>query len=348
VGDVVSVKIGAVTVSYTATGTSLTSLQTGLAGAIATAQSGSSPALSSAVTVTSTLTGNQIDYVVKSTDALAAVSAAASNGTHAVSGSFTVNGGNQSGSSMVVTDATGLAAGMHVSYSVTAGSGASAVTTQYGPYQIASISGSTLTLDQSLGASPASSTALTVTEDNTDTTLAAGSVSYDRWFEVSSGSSPNVETDTLREVEQLVFSDGVTDLSFKTGQKAAFGNGGLSTVFQIQGTDLADVMRSSSANEVFSGGLGADHFVFADGNGIDEIRDFAAGSDGDRITLVLGAGDSDGLNGTGVNTATLALARASQQGSDVMIELGAGNSIKLVGVSLDGLLAANFEVTNTF
>ena len=348
VGDVVSVTIGAVTVSYTATGTSLTSLQTGLAGAIATAQSGSSPALSSAVTVTSTLNGNQIDYVVKSTDALAAVSAAANNGTHAVSGSFAVNAGNQSGSSLVVADATGLAPGMHVSYSVITGSGAGAVTTAYGPYQIASISGTTLTLDQSLGASPAASASLTVTQDNTDTTLAAGSVSYDRWFEVSSGSSPNVETDTLREVEQLVFSDGVTDLSFKTGQKAAFGNGGLSTVFQIQGTDLADVMRSSNANEIFSGGLGADHFVFSDGSGQDEIRDFVVGSTGDRITLVLGAGDSDGLNATGVNTATLALARASQQGSDVMIDLGAGNSIKLIGVSLDGLLAANFEVTNTF
>jgi hypothetical protein len=163
-----------------------------------------------------------------------------------------------------------------------------------------------------------------------------------------SGSGQSLETDTLRQVEQLVFSDGVTDLSFKSGQKADFGGSGLATVIQIQGTDLADVMRSSSANEVFSGGLGADHFVLADGSGIDEIRDFVAGSDGDRITLVLGAGDSDGLNGTGVNTATLALARASQQGSDVMIDLGAGNSIKLVGVSVDVLLAANFEVTNTF
>jgi Ca2+-binding RTX toxin-like protein len=348
VGDVASVMIGAVTVSYTATGTSLTSLQAGLASAIATAQSGSSPALSSAVTVTSTLNGTQIDYVVKSTDALAAVSAAASNGTHAVSGSFAVFGDNQSGSSLVVASATGLAAGMYVSYSVTTGSGASAVTTQYGPYQIASISGSTLTLDQSLGASPASSATLTVTQDNTDTTLAAGTVSYDRWFEVSSGSSPNVETDTLRQVEQLVFSDGVTDLSFKNGQKAAFGSSGLATVLQIQGTDLADVMRSSSANEIFSGGLGADHFVFSDGSGQDEIRDFVVGADGDRITLVLGAGDSDGLNATGVNTATLALARASQQGNDVMIDLGAGNSLKLIGVSVDGLLAANFEVINAF
>jgi Ca2+-binding RTX toxin-like protein len=350
VGDVVSIVVGDVTVSYTAaTGVdTLAELKTGLDTAIAAAKTAGT--LSSTLVVTSALSHSdtQIDYTVKSTDSLAAVSAAVANGTHAVAGGFTVSGDNQSGSSLVVASATSLAAGMYLSYSVVTGSGASAVTTQYGPYQIASISGNTLTLDQSLGASPATNATLTVTQDNTDTTLAVGAVSYDRWFEVLSGSGQSLETDTLRQVEQLVFSDGVTDLSFKSGQKADFGGSGLATVIQIQGTDLADVMRSSSANEVFSGGLGADHFVLADGSGIDEIRDFVAGSDGDRITLVLGAGDSDGLNGTGVNTATLALARASQQGSDVMIDLGAGNSIKLVGVSVDVLLAANFEVTNTF
>jgi hypothetical protein len=145
-----------------------------------------------------------------------------------------------------------------------------------------------------------------------------------------------------------VFSDGVTDLSFKTSLKAIFGDTGLSTVTQIQGTDLADVMYSSSANEIFSGGLGADHFVFAHGNGNDEIRGFVAGSSGDRITLLLGPDDTDGLNGTGVDTAAEALARATQQGSDVMLDLGNGNSIKLVGVLLDDLGVANFEVAPTF
>jgi len=350
VGDVVTVTVGSASVSYTATGTSLTSLQTGLDGAIAAAKSGSTPALSAAVSVTSALShsGTQIDYVVKTIDALAAVSVAADNGTHAVAGPFAVSGANQSGASLTVASATKLLAGMHVSYSVTTGSGDSAVTANYGPYQIASISGNTLTLAESLGASPGKDASLTVTQDNTDTTLAAGSVGYDRWFEVSSGSGPNIETDTLRGIEQLAFSDGLTDLSFKTSQKAVFGDGGLTTMTQIQGTDLADVMYSSAANEIFSGGLGADHFVFGDGSGKDEIRGFVAGSSGDFITLLLGAVDSDGLNGTGVDTPTEALARATQQGNDVMIDLGAGNSVKLVGVLVDNLLASNFEVAHTF
>ncbi|TSA10633.1 MAG: hypothetical protein D4R79_11160 [Comamonadaceae bacterium] len=338
VGDAVSVTVGDVTVSYTAAAgvNTLSGLKTGLDAAIAAAKTAGS--LSSAVTVGSTSGNNQISYVVTSTDALSAVSAAAANGTHAVSGSFTVSGDNQSGSSLAVTSATGLTAGMHISYSVSS--------VAYGPYQISSITGNTLTLDQSLGSSPTTGATLTVTQDNTDTTLAAGIVGYDRWFEVVANSGG--ETDTLRQVEQLVFSDGVTDLSFKTGQKALFGDTGLSTVIQMQGTDLADVIRSTSANEIFSGGAGADHFVFSDGSGVDQIRDFVAGVAGDRITLVLGAGDSDGINGTGVNSATLALARASQQGSDVMIDLGAGNSVKLIGVLVENLVAANFEVTNTF
>jgi len=341
-GDVASVTVGDVTVSYTAAVgvTTLSALKSGLDAAIAAAKTAGT--LSSAVTVTSALDSNssptRIDYTVTSTDALSAVSAAATNGTHSA-GTFTAASSNQSGTSLSVTSATGLAAGMYISYLVTG--------TSYGPYQITSISGSTLTLDQSMGASPGTTAGgLSATADNTDTTLATGTVSYDRWFEVATN-SPS-ETDTLRQVEQLVFTDGVTDLSFKTSQKAVFGGSGLVTVTQVQGTDFADVMHSTSANEIFTGGAGADHFVFADGNGADQIRDFVTGAAGDRITLVLGAGDSDGINGIGVNSATLALARASQQGSDVFIDLGSGNSVKLIGVALENLVAANFEVTNTF
>jgi hypothetical protein len=349
VGDVVALTVGSVTVSYTATSTDVAALKTGLDAAITDAKAGNTPALSSAVTVTSTLDTDHIDYVVKTTDALSAVSVAADNGTHAVTGTFSVNGANQTGTSLIVASATGLTAGMYVSYSVSSGTGDP---TTYGSYQIASINTTTntLTLAESLGASPATGAALTVTADNTDTTpMVAGNVSYDRWFEVATPATGTpVETDTLRGIEQLVFSDGVTDLSFKTSLKAIFGDTGLSTVTQIQGTDLADVMYSSAVNETFSGGLGADHFVFADTNGNDEIRGFVAGSSGDLITLQLGLDDTDGLNGTGVDTAAEALARATQQGSDVMLDLGNGNSIKLVGVLLDDLVAANFEVAPAF
>jgi hypothetical protein len=344
VGDIVSVTVGSVSVSYTATASTLAALKTGLDAAIGAAKVAGT--LGSAVTVTSALSpgDSQIDYMVKTTDVLAAVAATASNGTHSVAGSFAVSSdASQTGSSLKVASAAGLTAGMLVSYAVTAGT----TSTSYGPYKIASISGTTLSLTESLGASPTAGSALTVVASNTDTSLAAGSVAYDRWFEVAT-KTVSVETDTLREIEQLVFSDGVMDLSFKTSEKAVFGATGLTTVIQIQGTDLADVMRSSSANEIFSGGSGSDHFVFTDGSGTDEIRGFVAGSSGDLITLLLGVGDSDGLNATGVDTTAEALARASQQGGDVMIDLGAGNSIRLTGVMLDDLRTSNFEVVAAF
>ena len=345
VGDVVTITVGSVNLSYTATGTTLTALRTGLDGVIADAKA--SGTLASGVSVTSSLSGagnGQIDYAVKTTDALAAVGAAASNGTHALAGSFAVGtDANQTGSSLKVASALGLTAGMFVGYSVTSGTS----TTNYGPYKIASISGTTLSLTESLGASPGAGSVLTVTASNTDTTLAVGDVAYDRWFEVATKTG-TIETDTLREVEQLVFSDRVMDLSFKTSEKAVFGMTGLTTVIQIQGTDLADVMRSSATNEIFIGGLGADHFVFADGSGNDEIRGFVAGNSGDLITLLLGTHDSDGINATGVDTATEALSKATQQGGDVLIDLGAGNSVRLTGVMLDDLRTSNFEVVAAF
>ena len=56
---------------------------------------------------------------------------------------------------------------------------------------------------------------------------------------------------------------------------------------------------------------------------------------------------STGLNGAGVDTATEALAQATQQSNDVVVDLGAGHTVKLVGVSLSDLSSANFEVVNT-
>jgi len=184
---------------------------------------------------------------------------------------------------------------------------------------------------------------LTVTANNSDTTLAASAVQYDRWAEVTTKTGTS-ETDKLYGIEQLVFSDGVTDLSFSISQTAAFGAHGLETVTRIVGTDRADVLYSSSLTENFAGGGGADHLVFADQSGNDQIEDFSSGVGGDVLSLILGAGDTDGLNGTGMDTVSEVMARATQRGSDVMVDLGAGNSIQLMGVSVDALVAANFEV----
>ena len=74
------------------------------------------------------------------------------------------------------------------------------------------------------------------------------------------------------------------------------------------------------------------------------MRGFVAGSGGDVLSILLGASDSDGLNGTGVDSVSELLALAEQRGEDAYFDLGGGNEVTLVGVSVDGLSSANFEL----
>lgn len=169
----------------------------------------------------------------------------------------------------------------------------------------------------------------------------AVSFAVDRWFEVSSATEGR---DTLRNVEHLLFSDASTDLAPTTSSKAVRVGDSFKVVDKITGTDFADLIYSSNKDEIFVGNAGADHFVITDGSGKDVVYDFRAGSGGDVITLELLAGDVDGLNALNIKTASDLKALAVQQASDVYFDLGAGNSLTLIGVKLDDLVLANFEV----
>ena len=86
--------------------------------------------------------------------------------------------------------------------------------------------------------------------------------------------------------------------------------------------------------------------MLGDHSGVDQARGFVAGSGGDVLSILLGSNDTDGLNGTGVDTVAEIMAHAAQQGSDTWVDLGAGNSILLVGVSSSSLTSANFEIVH--
>ena len=62
------------------------------------------------------------------------------------------------------------------------------------------------------------------------------------------------------------------------------------------------------------------------------------------ITAVFGLNDTDGLNASGVDTASKLMAKGAQQGADVLFDLGLGNSLRLVGVLVDDLKLENFGV----
>ena len=333
-GDVLSVTVGAKTVSHVATSSDLATQATAFAAAIQTAVD------TSTTEFTATASGGTLS--LKGKDMLFAVIPTVSNGTHTVSGSYTVSGADQSGKTLVVASATNLEAGMFVSYAVTT-TGTSSTT--YGPYKIEAISGNSLTLADALGASPADTTTLTITETNADTSTATTAASYERWYEVT---GTDTGTDQLVNIEQVVFSDAAVDLSFKTSKTAAWGATGLEVSTLFTGTALSDLMVSTAANEVFVGMNGSDHYVIPDAAGIDTIKDFLSGAGGDVLTLLLGIGDTDGLNGSGVDTVAEALAKGSQQGADTVFDFGAGNTVRLVGVTLNELTADNFEVMPSF
>lgn len=227
----------------------------------------------------------------------------------------------------------------------------------------------TLTLDSAFTSEVASSTPLTIlrtgdafsatvsgstiTVKATNAVFAAQSdsaalqVSVDRYTTVLRSTGDDAGTDTLRDMEQLIFSDDAISLAPTASTKLVSNGTDVAEVLRVQGTAYADLIRSTSANEIFSGGDGADHFVFGDASGKDEIRGFQVGAGGDVLSIVLGSGDSDGLNASGLDTLAELKAQASQRDANVLVDLGGGNSVTLVGVLLTDLVDGNFEVAKT-
>jgi Ca2+-binding RTX toxin-like protein len=329
-GDVLSVQVGSKTITHVATSAVLNAEVTAFAGAIQTAVG------NSIISFSATAADNTVTLLGKG---LFAVTPTVSNGEHTVSESFTVAGANQTGKTLVLGDVTDLLTGMSVSYSA----GSTGAQTTYGPFRIEAVNTTdkSVTLSDDITVSPSSGASLTVKQDNADTTTATTAVGYERWHEVS---GVETGTDILQNVEQVMFADSAIQLSFTTKQVRL--DGQAFTAFM--GTGLDDLLRSSSAQEVFVGLGGRDRFVLPENSGVDVIKDFTPGDAGDVLTLILPAGESDGFNGTGLASVDAIMAKGVQRGVDTVIDLGAGNEVKLVGVTLSDLSASNFELLATF
>ena len=141
-----------------------------------------------------------------------------------------------------------------------------------------------------------------------------------------------------------IFGGGYADrLAGGNGNDTLFGGTGSDQIFAGAGADVidggahgdlilggggADTLNGGRGNDTLEGGDGLDVFVFTEGQ--DLIRDL---TQGDRIDLsalafLTGFGDLD--------------SRLSQTGADVVLSLGAGNSLTLLGTSLSDLGAEDF------
>ena len=104
------------------------------------------------------------------------------------------------------------------------------------------------------------------------------------------------------------------------------GDGG-NMIYGGQGNDTlyggagADTLSGDLGNDILYGGAGADHFMFRPGSGQDWIADFHQ-AEGDRVVLP---------TGTAYTVTSL--------DNQVVVDLGHGDTIGLVGVSLSQLPA---------
>ncbi len=134
----------------------------------------------------------------------------------------------------------------------------------------------------------------------------------------------NDQEDTLHggDGDDLMRGGFQSDLMFgDAGNDTLFGGGGF------------DTLVGGAGNDILKGDFNADVFVFEDGHGHDEILDFEALSDPEKI-------DFSGLSTLGDIAAVLAA--SVQQGSDVLITTSATSSILLHDVWLADLDANDF------
>lgn len=106
---------------------------------------------------------------------------------------------------------------------------------------------------------------------------------------------------------------------------------------RLTGGDGNDVLQGSLGNDTLVGNAGADRFRFTGNDGDDTIEWFWT-SHQDVLEI------ADGINGTDIHGGADVLARTSQVGNDAVIDLGAGNTVTLVGIQVASLSESAFYV----
>lgn len=130
----------------------------------------------------------------------------------------------------------------------------------------------------------------------------------------------------------IMDGDAGNDLLFGGGGNDNM-QGGLGADFLYGGTGN-DIISGDEGNDFMDGGAGNDTFLFDRGDGDDRIANFTAGGTEDRLNLVDAAFN--------FITFSQVLARATDVGANVVIDLGAGDSVTLLGVHEAQLRAVDF------
>ncbi|MBI1244431.1 MAG: hypothetical protein GC202_05450 [Alphaproteobacteria bacterium] len=130
--------------------------------------------------------------------------------------------------------------------------------------------------------------------------------------------------------DTLVGGSGSDHLYGGGGADLLTGNGGADS---LSGGAGDDTLAGGAGNDTLAGGEGSDHFQFGPSSGNDVVADFHGGAGGDMIDLV----------GTNIHTFTQAQAAMTQQGADVVLDLGGGNHVQFLNTLLADFDASRFN-----
>jgi Ca2+-binding RTX toxin-like protein len=104
----------------------------------------------------------------------------------------------------------------------------------------------------------------------------------------------------------------------------------------LNGSGGNDTLWGGKGHDILSGGSGVDRFEFGSGSGNDTIADFDLIALGEVIAIDKNA------NGVDLSNFSKLMARTTMVGSDTVIDLGSGNTIKLSGVNKAQLTENHF------
>lgn len=149
----------------------------------------------------------------------------------------------------------------------------------------------------------------------------------------------------------LAYREGSDTISGGTGIDVIYGNHGGDVLLGGSDTDKIyggqdndtisagtgnDTLYGNLGSDVLTGGDGYDYFYFTSNSGNDTITDFTYFVDYLAI--------QSNINGTGISGDADVIARASQVGSDVVVDLGSGNTVTLTNYSVTSLNTADIFV----
>ena len=146
-------------------------------------------------------------------------------------------------------------------------------------------------------------------------------------LDLGTGTGGHAQGDTLVGIESVLGSEFGDELTASTAAASV-----------LQGLSGNDTLFGATASDKLVGGTGSDTFVFQLGGANDTISDFGAGSGVGDVVRILGFG-------TAVDSFSDVLSIASQDGANVLINFGAGDSLTLANIALESLVADDFSFT---